>query len=175
MCKQGPCKFSTIKLTFALVFIPCVPICRCCTLLTYISCIFKNVFLYFDKSLFHAEISTTNLTLALCCCNRKAVCADFISSSSSSSSSLSSTNEQTRCRLSHLLFVFWGGYCLPVCLFCVFFVVDFFVMKQSSIFLQSTHHDIFYVAQGLTTTNKLFWTDIMFICGSILNNLVNKV
>ena len=97
------------------------------------------VFLYFMKSVFHAEISTTNLTLALCCCNRKAVCADFISSSSSSSSSLSSTNEQTRCRLSHLLFgCFLGIYFLLVCLFGFFFFIDFFVTKQSSIFLQPT-------------------------------------
>ena len=106
--------------------VPHVPICRCCTLL---SRIFRNVFLYFVKSVFHAEISTTNLTLALCCCNRKAVCADFISSSSSSSSSLSSTNEQTRCRLSHLLFVFWGVYCLPVCLFCFFLLHLFFPLS----------------------------------------------
>ena len=142
MCKQGSCKnlhhesdlcplllqTKSHVCLFAMVHTSCI------------SRIFKNVFLYFVKSVFHAEISTTNLTLALCCCNRKAVCADFISSSSSSSSP-SSTNEQTRWRLSHLLFGYFFG--LPVCInFCFLFNIFVVVQKQSSIFLQPTLHYI---------------------------------
>ena len=84
----------------------------------------------------HAEISTRNLTFALCCCNRKAVWADFISSSSSSSfsSSSSSTKEQMRCRLSHLLF--WHFY-----LFASQFQLQFLVF----VFLWSFFFHFFHI------------------------------